>query len=132
MVRSLASVVRGLVSGPDWWLPAGGGRSPSAGDPPRQRRRLPWRRARPVPDVGALVVRHQLDLGRLAAMIDRERRSTDLGTMSRLTASVIAYDRVLLECAQAVGIGTAALCSPLTADHRLDVELALICADVSW
>jgi len=78
------------------------------------------------------VVLYTLELGRLATEIEKVRQSDRPGKMVHMTATVAAYDTVLLTCCRTVGLTVPDRRPPLAADERLEAELALLARGVEW
>jgi hypothetical protein len=71
------------------------------------------------------------DLRRLERDHARTARSDATGRAGRLRAIALAYDETLQECCRAVGL-TAPSRPPLSAVGRLETEMALAAAGVTW
>jgi hypothetical protein len=78
------------------------------------------------------IFHHTTELRRLAAEIEKARASDQPGKMLKITASVQAYDDVLLNCCRTAGVTMPAQRRPLTATERLDAEAALLSRGIRW
>ena len=78
------------------------------------------------------ILRYTLELGRLATEIEKARGSDQPGKMLKITASVQAYDDVLLTCCRTAGITVSPQRPPLSAAERLDAETALLSHGIEW
>lgn len=102
-------------------------------------RSQPWRRPpeavpEPTPEESrdVEVMLYTLELGRLASEIEKARRVDRPGKMVHITATVAAYDTVLLTCCRTVGLAVPDRRPPLEAEERVQVELALLTRGVEW
>jgi hypothetical protein len=80
----------------------------------------------------AEILLYTLELGRLATEIEKARASDQPGKMLKITASVTAYDDVLLRCCRTAGLTLLPQRPPLTAAERLDAETALLSHGIEW
>jgi hypothetical protein len=78
------------------------------------------------------ILHHTTELRRLAGEIQKARSSDQPGKMLKITASVQAYDDVLLSCCRTAGVTMPAERPPLTATERLDAEAALLSRGIKW
>jgi hypothetical protein len=78
------------------------------------------------------ILLYTLELGRLATEIEKARASDQPGKMLKITASVQAYDDVLLTCCRTAGVTVGPHRPPLTASERLDAETALLTHGIEW
>ena len=107
-----------------WWLTTLGALAGALAGPS-----VPWRAPRRRcrrPAAG------QADLARLAREIDRVEQGHQPGKMTRLRATVAAYDDTLLCCCRTLGVRPPRERAPLAAGERLDTEVALLQHGVTW
>lgn len=103
-----------------------------------------WTRVRPRPaaieesePTGAQsaevdILLYSLELRRLAELVTQARMSDRPGRMVHITATVAAYDSVLLSCCRSAGLDAPDRRPPLLDDERMEAELALMTHGVSW
>jgi hypothetical protein len=119
----------------DWF--AGPGPAPRLWNDVVSRVRGRWSPA-PAPTLSneesakAEILLYTLELGRLAGEIEKARASNQPGKMLKITASVTAYDDVLLRCCRTAGLSVPAQHLPLTATERLDAETTLLSHGIHW
>lgn len=94
--------------------------------------RAPRRRCRRPAAGQADLARLAADLARLAREIDRVEQGHQPGKMTRLRATVAAYDDTLLCCCRTLGVRPPRERAPLAAGERLDTEVALLQHGVTW
>lgn len=98
--------------------------------PPGLRRLVPRRRRKGPDDTPAVF--HQLELTRLADLMQRYRSSHDPGAALRLRAATAAYDDRLVELAELVGVEVPSHRPPLADAERFDVETRLVAVGAHW
>jgi hypothetical protein len=135
-----AAVTMGaLVVLPGAWFVAQGEvlRWLSEGEAPRMlrpvvRRASAWRARRRPPATELPVVLVTLDLRRLEDEIRRVEASDAPHRAARLRAVVAAYDQLLLQLCDRLGVQTPDGLTPLPAGERLALEAELVAAGHEW
>lgn len=107
------------------------------GEPPRPLRPLvsrlrAWRDRRHPPPVELPPVLITLELRRLEAEIRRVEESDAPHRAARLRAVVAAYDQLLLQLCESLGVETHVGLPPLPSGERLALEAELVAAGHEW
>ena len=111
------------------WL--GDGEPPRLLRPVAERARV-WRERRRPPAVELPPVLITLELRRLAAEIHRVEESDAPHRAARLRAVVAAYDQLLLQLCESLGVETDVGLPPLPSGERLTLEAELVAAGHDW
>jgi hypothetical protein len=111
------------------WL--GDGEPPRLLRPVAERARV-WRERRRPPKVELPPVLITLELRRLAAEIHRVEESDAPHRAARLRAVVAAYDQLLLQLCESLGVETHVGLPPLPSGERLTLEAELVAAGHDW
>lgn len=107
------------------------------GEPPRLLRPLAdrvgaWRSRRRPPATALPPVLITLELRRLEAEIRRVEASDAPHRAARLRAVVAAYDQLLLQLCESLGVETHVGLPPLASGQRLSIEAELVAAGHEW
>ncbi|WP_226343902.1 hypothetical protein [Agilicoccus flavus] len=94
--------------------------------------RLLPRRPPPPAEEALPTVLRELELTRLAAAVERERRVRQPGAYVRTQACLAAYDAQLLAGSADLGLPVPPERLPLSAKRRLEVEAELASAGLQW
>lgn len=83
-------------------------------------------------DTGIPLVVHELELARLAAMVQTMHDTVQPARAFRVSAASAAYDMELLQACRTLGVDTPPGRPPLTPRDRFETEARLLSAGLHW
>lgn len=102
------------------------------GDRPTWLKWLAARYRRPAPSPPTPLVLHELELARLAEMVQATHETIQPARAFRVNAASAAYDMELVEACRTLGLDSPSSHPPFTAQDRFDTEMKLLGAGLSW